>query len=70
MQPAHSLQVDLLTTTAAAAVLQVHPATLVNWRKAGTGPKYVRLGPRNIRYHRADLTEYLEASTVEPGASR
>ena len=59
----------LLNARAAADFLDVHPVTLANWRVDGQGPKFLRIGPRNIRYRRSDLLTYLEESTVEPEAS-
>jgi predicted DNA-binding transcriptional regulator AlpA len=44
---------ELLTPPQVAKLLQVHPATLANWRHQGKGPAYVRLGngPRKmVRY--------------------
>lgn len=41
--------------------LGVSVATLQRWRRVGTGPAYVRLGPRFIRYRESTLAEYLAA---------
>ncbi len=64
-----SPEVDLLTTKDAADLLDVAPITLATWRQENKGPRYVRVGDRNIRYRRADLAAYLEESTVEPEAT-
>lgn len=45
----------LLTSTEAAAFLQVAEKTLAKWRVRGTGPAYRRLGHRTVRYLLADL---------------
>lgn len=45
----------LLTSTEAAAFLQVAEKTLAKWRVKGTGPKFRRLGHRTVRYLQADL---------------
>jgi Helix-turn-helix domain len=44
----------VLTPTEAAALLRRAPATLANWRAAGTGPAYVKVG-RLVRYRQSDL---------------
>lgn len=36
----------MLTTIQAAKILGVHPNTMVNWRWAGNGPKYLKRGNR------------------------
>lgn len=45
----------LLTTTQAADLLNVPPATLRWWRHQGTGPRGFRLGARKVMYKYADL---------------
>jgi hypothetical protein len=42
----------------------IHPDTLAQWRQAGRGPKFLKLGPSRtsvIRYRREDLDAYLES---------
>jgi excisionase family DNA binding protein len=46
-----------------AKYLGVPARTLDRWRISGQGPKFVRLGPRQVRYRVADLDEYLQANT-------
>jgi len=51
---------DLLTPQAAAARLFVKPTTLERWRRAGHGPRCVRIGRRVIRYRAVDLDRWLQ----------
>lgn len=48
-----------LTTTEAAAYLNIKPATLEQWRWRGEGPRFVKLS-RSVRYRLADLESFLE----------
>ena len=50
---------DLLTTKQAAAYCTVKPGTLKLWRLTGYGPSFVKLG-RLVRYHRADIKQWIE----------
>lgn len=54
-----------LTIAEAAQLLRVTPLTLANWRKAGTGPPWVRIGPQTIRYRKASLVAYLDKLEAE-----
>lgn len=49
-----------LKTDAAAAFLQVKPATLEQWRWSGKGPLFVKLG-RSVMYRKADLDAFVSA---------
>jgi predicted DNA-binding transcriptional regulator AlpA len=51
-------QPRLLTPAEAAAWLGRAPATLANWRAAGTGPPHVKEG-RLVRYRKSDLESWL-----------
>lgn len=57
--------------TAAAEFLGVSHRTLQVWRCSGEGPRYAVIGPRTIRYTRADLRTYakgrMKTSTSDPG---
>lgn len=44
----------------AAAYLAVTTTTLNNWRERGTGPRYVRLSNRAVRYRPADVEAWLK----------
>lgn len=59
---------DLLTEKEASALLGLSPITLSNWRGAGKGPRYRKLGARSVRYMRADVEAFIEAGTVDPAA--
>jgi predicted DNA-binding transcriptional regulator AlpA len=50
----------LLDERRAAAILGWAPRTLAQRRFDGTGPQYVRLSPRAIRYRLSDLQDYVE----------
>lgn len=54
---------ELLTTEEAAAYLNLrNKRTLDNWRSAGFGPRYSKIG-RAVRYRRNDLIVWIEANT-------
>jgi len=46
-------------------LIGVNAVTLRRWRDHGCGPRFVRLGPRLIRYREDDVDEFLN-----PGAAR
>ncbi len=50
----------LLTSRQAGELLGVSPETLERWRGAGTGPAYVRLSGRYIRYQPDDLEAFIQ----------
>lgn len=60
---------SLLTETDAAGVLKVAIPTLRNWRAAGRGPSFIKIG-NCVRYSPADLRSYIEARTRRPVADR
>jgi hypothetical protein len=52
---------ELLTTDQAAELLQVHPITLVLWRRENRGPPFIdATDARFIRYLRTDVSAWLE----------
>ena len=53
---------EVLTPKEAAAALKVRVTTLSNWRVAGRGPQFTRVG-RSVRYAKNDLAAYLAART-------
>jgi hypothetical protein len=54
----------------AAAHIRSTESTLANWRCAGRGPKYIKLGGK-VLYRRTDLDAFLEACIRDPqGAVR
>jgi predicted DNA-binding transcriptional regulator AlpA len=60
-----STTVKLLRPAEAARALGLHPQTLNNFRHAGRGPEYVRIGGA-IRYAESALEEYVAANTKVP----
>ncbi len=58
------LTTSLLTTYQVSTVLGLQPATLKKWRVLGTGPKFVRVGKRTIRYRLADVKRFIADSTT------
>lgn len=61
---------QLLTTREAAAFLRLRPGTIENYRYAGEGPRFVRVGRRAVRYRVTDLEAWMnrEARDTEPAA--
>ena len=55
---------ELLTTTQTAALLNIRPKTLEQWRWRGCGPRFIKVG-KNCRYRKDDLETYLEGRTFE-----
>jgi excisionase family DNA binding protein len=45
--------------------LGVPRATLANWRSAGKGPPFVKVG-RHVRYRPEDVDQWVERQVVEP----
>ena len=54
----------LLNTRQAAAFLAVSARTLQDWRLDRSGPPYIALSDRAIRYRRSDLEAWLKAREV------
>jgi hypothetical protein len=54
---------EFLTASHTAAILKRSPRTLANWRSAGRGPAYVKVGGA-VRYGRADLANFIAAHRV------
>ena len=52
---------QLLTQLQAAEILQVELGTLENWRSAGRGPSFVKVG-RLVRYRAEDLEAWINAN--------
>jgi hypothetical protein len=55
---------DLKNPHEAAEFLRVQSSTLARWRWAGTGPAYVRVGNRAVRYRLADLEAFIQGGGV------
>jgi excisionase family DNA binding protein len=56
---------NLLNTGQAAVELGLSKSTLEHWRTVRKGPPFVRVGPRCIRYRRADLDAWLSEQLIE-----
>jgi predicted DNA-binding transcriptional regulator AlpA len=64
------LGADLLMPNAAALELGVAPTTLAAWRSRGTGPSFVKLGAKLVRYRRADLAAFVASHRRTPAGAR
>jgi len=60
-------QSDLLTAPETADLLRMSVETLKRWRRQDIGPKATRVGPRAIRYDRAEVERWLR-TTGRPAA--
>jgi predicted DNA-binding transcriptional regulator AlpA len=56
-----------LTRVEAAAFLGLRPQTLANLTWQNSGPPYVRLSSRCLRYDRDALLAWMQAREVRPG---
>jgi hypothetical protein len=54
----------LLSTEEAAAILNLKPQTLNNWRTQGRGPVFVKQG-RSVSYDPADLQSWKDANKFQ-----
>lgn len=54
-----------MDTRAAAAYLGLELRTLEDWRSKLTGPRFVRVSTRAVRYRRSDLDAWLDSQTVK-----
>lgn len=50
--------VSLLTSKETARILRLSPQTLCNWRTAGRGPRFRKIG-RRVVYAETDVNEWL-----------
>jgi hypothetical protein len=57
---------QLLTSQEAAAILSVPEGTLRQWRCAGKGPVFIKLGRKSVRYNRNDLAEFIRQGRQVP----
>jgi hypothetical protein len=58
-----------LTRQEAADFLSIAPKTLANWCSIGTGPDLRRIG-RGVRYHRDELSRFVESNGSAPRPPR
>jgi len=65
---------EYLREMAVAELLGVTRRTLEDWRRLGTGPPWVRMTRRSVRYRRADVDAWAEKrlarSTQDPFPSQ
>lgn len=54
-----------LSTRQVGEMLGMSPASLTNWRSAGKGPPYARIG-KKVVYPAATLMEWIERHTYTP----
>lgn len=55
---------EIFTTGKTAEILKVKPKTLENWRLAGRGPDFIRVGGKYVRYSRPAIEAYLKSRTI------
>jgi len=62
------LQTFKLTDQLSGRLLGVRPATLYRWRRAGSGPPYIKFGGKRgiIRYRQSDIREWLDSRVWRP----
>jgi len=67
----HSAE-PLLTTEQAAILIGFHPSYLAKARLTGAGPRFLKIGPKSVRYRRSDIDLWLadkgRISTSDVGA--
>ena len=59
-------EAELLHAREVAEMRRVSARTLERERATGSGPPFIRVGPRQVRYQRAALLAWLAARTVQP----
>jgi predicted DNA-binding transcriptional regulator AlpA len=52
---------ELMTQHELASLLDIGTATLANWRSAGKGPRYVKLGGK-VKYRKIDVDAFINGS--------
>jgi excisionase family DNA binding protein len=60
-------QSRLLKPAEVAERLRVSLKTLEGWRRRGTGPVFVRLGGRDVRYPEGELERWITANRSDAG---
>lgn len=56
----------LITTQQAANIMGVEPSTLRNWRCAKTGPPFIRITKRSVKYDENDIQKYVAERRFVP----
>lgn len=62
--------INLLNEHAVAEALGVAPATVRAWRRHGSGPPHIKIGPRLVRYSALGLREWLRSQAGDSSPSR
>lgn len=44
-------------------MLNIKPVTLKVWRIRGQGPRWVKIGPKTVRYHMADIHAFISSAS-------
>jgi predicted DNA-binding transcriptional regulator AlpA len=55
-----------LNTTEAAAMMGISPATLRGWKAQRSGPPFIQLSPRCVRYDHRDIQQYVNERRTVP----
>lgn len=55
----------MMTAKEVSNYLRISEAALYEYRRTGTGPNYVRLNDRLVRYRKSDVDEWLNAKKIE-----
>jgi predicted DNA-binding transcriptional regulator AlpA len=55
---------EIKTSNEVADRLKIKPKTLSEWRSAGKGPKFFRVG-RTIRYRESEIRSWLESQSKD-----
>ena len=56
---------DTATSKEVAAYLHTTESGLAMMRYRGTGPKFIKAGPRKVIYRWSDVQAYLDANTIQ-----
>lgn len=67
--PGRRQKVSTLTPRQVADELGIAEQTLANWRSAGTGPRFVKVGVL-VRYRRSDVEAWLDLETAKSATGR
>jgi predicted DNA-binding transcriptional regulator AlpA len=58
-------QPQLLTQSQVSEAFGLSPRTLEDWRRTGSGPRFLRLsGQRGVRYRNTDVLEWLDTQII------
>jgi hypothetical protein len=61
--------IDTATSAQVAAVLGTSAAGLAQLRYRGTGPKFIKAGPKRVLYRWSDVRAYLDANVCTSTAA-